>query len=157
MSLKPDFESTQWETRYYLDATSERGFIVSLKTAGSGVAQDSSLNEVEVSAAPSGKSPVGVLMDDFVDIDTTRYHVNQHKREVQKGGKASIIRKGWVVTDAVYPSASATAGSFAVLANSGYVMNAPTGWNVTHVNFPHVGKFKTNKDTDGFVTLQVDL
>ena len=157
MSIKPDFDTIQWELRYFMDQTASQGFVVCLKTAGSGVAQDSSLNEVEISAAPSGKSPVGVLFDDVVDLDTTRYHVNQHKREVQKGGKVSIVRKGWLVTDAVYPSAAATAGSYAVLANSGYVMNAPAGWNVTHANFPSVGKFKTNKDLDGFVTLQIDL
>lgn len=157
MALKPDRETKQWELGYYLNAAASAGFIVCGSTAASGADLDSDTNAVTVSAACSGAKPVGVLMEDFVNIDATRYHINQHKPENLVGSKASILCKGWVVTNAVYPSAAATAFSKAVLANSGYVMDAPTGYNVTHVNYPIVGKFLSNKDTDGYVRLLVDL
>jgi Arc/MetJ family transcription regulator len=44
-------------------------------------------------ALPSGKVPVGLLLNDMVNIDLTRQHLNQHKDEVQKGGKVTLLKR----------------------------------------------------------------
>lgn len=157
MALKPDRQTDDWEMGYYINAAASAGYIVSGSTAASGADLDSDTNAVTVATAPSGAVPIGVLMEDVVSLDLTRYPTNWHKPEIAVGGKPSILRKGWVVTNAVATGASATAFSTAVLGHSGCVFNAPTGWNVTHVNYPYVGKFLSNKDSDGYVRLQVDL
>ena len=57
-----------------------------LVIGGSGASLDNG-TVVTYAAAPSGKVAVGVLLNDMVNIDLTRQHLNQHKDEVQKGGK----------------------------------------------------------------------
>src|SRR5690606_5226380 len=127
---------TQWELGFYLNETAEAGQIVVGLTASSGADLDGTDAEVEIAVEPSGKKPVGVLLDDFVDIDLSRYQLNHHKPEQQVGGKASIARRGWVVTDQVYTGQTPVAFGHAVLGPSGTVMPPPASWNVTHVNYP---------------------
>ena len=62
---------------------------------------DNAVALATVKANPSGAYPLGVLLNDMVNLDLTRQHLNQHKDEVQKGGKITILRKGYVVTDAI--------------------------------------------------------
>lgn len=155
MALKGDRLTLVWELAYYLNATASQGSVVNLATASSGADLDGSTNEVELAASPSGKVPIGILMDDFVDIDLTRYELNAHKPESNVGSKASILRKGWVVTDKI--TGSPAAGDRAVMAGSGVLQKAPTGWNITHTNTPYVGWFETSKDEDGFARVFVDL
>lgn len=45
--------------------------------------------------------PVGVLLNDVVDLDLTRRHINHHKDEVQAGGKVTLLKKGWVALSGV--------------------------------------------------------
>jgi hypothetical protein len=153
-SLKPDFQNHADELRYFMNQVSDNGVIVSLSTAGSGVAMDAALNLVTVAANSSGAKPVGLLLDEVVNIDQTRFHINEHKRQANVGNKVAIMQKGWATTNAVL---TATAGTAAVLASSGYVTNATDTNGLGNVTQPKVGKFKTNKDEDGFAVLYVDL
>ena len=98
--------------------------------------------------------PVGVLLNDVVDIDLTRQHINWHKDEVQKGGKVAILKKGYVVTDQIVgtPTAGALAfmddddtGKFAVAAS------------IDDGEYTAVGRFMSTKDEDGYCKVEVNL
>ena len=90
-------------------------------TAGSGAAMDQGVNLVEYKAAVvEGSVPVGILLNDVVNKDLTRTHLNQHKDEVQKGGKVTVLRKGYVVTNNIQGTPSA--GDIAYVHNNGNIM-----------------------------------
>ena len=71
---------------------------MSISTGGSGASMDNGSAVVTYAALPSGKVPVGLLLNDMVNIDLTRQH-HQHKDEVQKGGKVTLAQKGTFVTN----------------------------------------------------------
>ena len=100
MALKADRYELQTDISFFYNAgTVTRGGVVVHGTAGSGAAMDQGVNLVEYKAAiAEGSVPVGILLNDVVNKDLTRTHLNQHKDEVQKGGKVTILRKGYVVT-----------------------------------------------------------
>ena len=153
MSLKMDRQIDAWSHRFYLDETASKGVVVSVNTAGSGIAMDSTDNVVTVQADSSGSKPIGLLLEEFVDIDETKHHRNFHKHQSVKGDKAAIVTKGWVVTDQVV---NATAGNEAVLASSGQVTNKSLGSH-NEAETPTVGRFRTDKDEGGYATLYIDL
>ena len=65
-------------------------------------------------------------MNDVVNKDLTRTHLNQHKDEVQKGGKVTILRKGYVVTNAVTGTPTAGGAAYASPATAGNVDTSGT-------------------------------
>lgn len=150
MALKPDINAIYEDTRFFFDTTAERGGIASLVTAGSGVAKDASVNVAEYSANPSGKKPLGVLMQDVVNVDLTKYKLNFYKDQVQIGGKVTLIKKGEVTTNFVLGTPSA--GDVAYLGGSGYTQNSRL-----NTGFPRVGEYQTSKDSNGYITVFVDL
>jgi len=97
MALKTDRSTLQTDISFFMNAAATRGGIASLSTGGSGAAMDQGAALVTYAANPSGKIPVGLLLNDMVNIDLTRQHLNQHKDEVQKGGKVTLLQKGTVV------------------------------------------------------------
>jgi len=94
MSLKPDYKPTEYDTSRFMNETASPGVIVSTNTAGSGVALDQTDNTVTVAGATSGANPVGLLLDEVVDLDLTRTPVNWHKRQANIGDKVSVMKKG---------------------------------------------------------------
>ena len=77
MALKPDRIETQTDVSFFMNnatsSTIERGGIASLTAGGgSGVAMDDSSAVVVYATAASGTEPVGVLLNDVVNIDLTR-------------------------------------------------------------------------------------
>jgi hypothetical protein len=134
----------------------ERGGIAVISTAGSGVAQDDGSAVVTYAADPSGKFPLGVLMQDVVNYDLTVRDANVHKQEVQTGGKVTCRDKCWVVTDWVFPGVTPTAGQKAYLTQSGYVINT-AGAAPSDITTPTVGRFLSTKDEDGYVKLSVNV
>lgn len=149
MPLKADRFELDTDISYFINETASKGVFVSVSTQGSGSAMDSSAALVTVAANPSGAAVLGVLLNDVVDIDQTRQHLNQHKDEVQRGGKVTILTKGFVVTDRV--SGNPTAGGLAYLAASGLVSTSQA------TGAPAVGRFLSTKDTDGFAKVAVNL
>ena len=69
-----------------LQKLSDRGIIVTASSQGSGAAMDDSSAVVQV-ANNTAEKPVGLLLNDVVDLDLTRQHINYAKDEVQKGSK----------------------------------------------------------------------
>jgi hypothetical protein len=110
---------------------------------------------VSYAATGSGAVAAGLLVNDMVDIDLTRQHLNQHKDEVQKGGKVTLLQKGWVVTSNL-EGADPNGGDLAYLAHSGnlassdIVRDETDGTNV-------VGRFLSDVDEDGYAKVFIDL
>ena len=149
MALKGDRNELDTEVTYFMNETASRGVVVAVSTQGSGAAMDSASAVATVAADPYGQAPLGVLLNDVVNIDQTRQHLNWHKDEVQQGGKVTILTKGFVVTDRI--SGTPSAGDVAYLGASGLV----TGTQATGA--PAVGRFLSTKDADGYAKLSVNL
>jgi hypothetical protein len=156
MALKGDRYLAITEISYFMDQVAERGGVVVLKTAGSGAALDQQTAEVEYKANPSGAYPVGLLLDDMVNKDLTRTHLNFQKSEHQKGSKVAIMRDGWVVTNMLY-SATGTAhkpvaGATAYVGPSGYLTSS-TGAS----GYVAIGKWESTVDEDGYAKVYIKL
>ena len=93
---------------------------------------------------------MGVLLNDVVNYDLTRQHINWHKDEVQAGGKVTLLRQGQVTTNYILPGAIPSAGSGAFLAVSGYIGTSST-------NSVKIGTFLSAKDSDGYAKVSVNL
>ena len=120
MALKGDRQIINYRPGdFFLDEVAERGGFVVISTTGSGAALDQASNLATYAANSSGKVVLGVLLPDMVNVDLTKYKVNQHKNEVQKGGKVAIASQGWVRTN--FYVGSPTGGAPAYLSSSGYV------------------------------------
>lgn len=149
MALKGDRHELDTEITYFMNETASRGQVVSISTQGSGSAMDSSSAVATVAAEASGAVALGVLLNDVVNIDQTRQHLNWHKDEVQQGGKVTVLTKGFVVTDQI--SGTPTAGQTAYLADSGLIAGTQDG------TAPAIGRFLSTKDADGYAKVSVNL
>jgi hypothetical protein len=158
MALKADRIHGASHIDFFMNETAERGGIVCVSTGGSGAAMDQSLQLCTYAANPSGKYPLGVLMNDMVNLDLTRQHENWNKDEIQQGGKVTIWNQGTVLTNRVYPGHTPTAGMVAYLAHSGLVgTSSPATADATYPeNSRTVGRWLSSKDEDGYAKLAVN-
>ncbi len=156
MALKADRYEMETLPHFFLNEAATRGGILSVSTGGSGVALDQSVSLATYAAVGSGKKPLGFLLNDMVDIDQTRQHINFAKDEVVKGGKVTILRKGWVVTDQIASGTTPLAGEIAYLSDGARVTNtvSSTGGLIAT---PKIGGFVSGKDADGYCTVEVNL
>ncbi len=147
MALKSDRFELQTDISFFYNAgTATRGCVVVHDTAGSGAAMDQGVNLVKKHTAGV---PVGILLNDVVNKDLTRTHLNQHKDEVQKGGKVTVLRKGYVVTNDINgQDPVAGSGAFASTSSAGAVEMAGTY---------QIGRFLSTKDEDGYAKVEVNL
>src|SRR6056300_1957339 len=101
MALKADrYEESTDISFFYNEGTATRGGVVLIDAAvASGAAMDQGGNKVKYAAATTSTVPVGILLNDVVNKDLTRTHLNQYKDEVQQGGKVTVLTRGWVVTN----------------------------------------------------------
>lgn len=150
MALKADRIELLTDISFFMNTTAERGGVVSVVTGGSGVALDDASAVVSYAAGASGAKPVGLLLNDVVNLDLTRQHINWHKDEVQVGGKVTVLRQGQVVTNLVTPGATPTAGADAYVGPSGYIGTSST-------NAVKVGQFLSSKDSDGYAKVSVNI
>tara|TARA_R110000824_G_scaffold16317_4_gene67801 strand:+ start:3581 stop:4096 length:516 start_codon:yes stop_codon:yes gene_type:complete len=160
MALKGDRYEFETTTDFFLNEVATRGGVVTLSTAGSGSALDQSAALVTYAAAQSGVTPIGLLLNDMVNIDQTRQHINFHKDEMQKGGKVTLLRKGWVVTNLIDPGVTITAGDVAYVGPSGYLTNtnhAPLYNRQNRTAGKVVGQFDSLKDEDGYAKVSINL
>ena len=157
MALKGDRIEFQHDITFNMNEVGQKGGIVSYSTVGSGAALDQSAALVTYAATGSGSKPAGLLLNDMVNVDLTRQHINWHKNEVQKGGKVTLLKKGWVVTDQIASGITIAAGDKAYLANGGRITNSNTGNAVGDVASPLVGSFLSKADEDGFAKVEINL
>ena len=94
-------------------------------------------------------------MNDVVNKDLTRTHLNQHKDEVQKGGKVTILRKGYVVTNLITGTPNVGDVAYACDQTAGNVSTgAPSAAASGALG---IGRFMTDKDEDGYAKVEVNL
>ena len=154
MALKADRHELDVDISFFMNETAEKGQIVVLSTVGSGAAMYQAGALVTVAAATATTIPVGVLLNDVVDIDLTRQHINWHKDEVQKGGKVTLLKKGYIVTDQI--EGTPTAGVLAFLDDADTGKFAVAG-SVADGKYNAVGRFMSIKDEDGYSKIEVHL
>jgi hypothetical protein len=162
MALKSDRHELQTDISFFMDEAATRGGVAVIgSTTGSGAAMDQGKAVVTYSASASGKVPMGLLLNDMVDIDLTRQHVNWHKDEIARGGKVTLLTKGWVVTSSVEGTAP-SAGDSAYVAHSGNlgghalakeIDNSPLAGSGALL----VGRFLSGGDEDGYYKVSIDL
>ena len=158
MALKTDRSVLQTDISFFMNEAATRGGVASISTGASGAAMDNGAAVVTYAALPSGKVPVGVLLNDMVDIDLTRQHLNQHKDEVQKGGKVTLLQKGFVVTSNL-EGTSPSAGDAAYLAHSGNLATSDLANDDVDDDGSTrlVGRFLSGVDEDGYAKVFIDL
>lgn len=154
MALKADRIELLTDISFFMNnsgtTTIERGGVVCASTSGSGISMDDSNAVVAYAAAVSGSKPIGILLNDVVNLDLTRQHINYNKDEVQGGGKVAILRQGQVVTNMLVAGISPSAGTDAYVGASGLIGTSAT-------NAVKIGQFLGSKDPDGYVKLSVNL
>lgn len=167
MALKPDRDILATDISYFVNSITgpnttvmERGGIVSAtgtSAPGSGSAMDSSNQGAAYVVNPSGANqlPLGVLINDFVNIDQSRQQLNRFKDEAQIGTKAVIMRKGWVVTNMIVPgSATGNMPTAAYVGPSGLLSSVGFGANIHPTS---IGRFLSRVDADGYAKVYIDL
>jgi len=152
MALKPDRIELLTDVSFFMNTVAERGGVVSAVTAttGVGVSMDDANAVVAYAAAVSGSKPLGVLLNDVVDYDLTRQHINWYRDETQKGGKVTLLRNGQVTTNMLVAGISPAAGDDAYVGVSGLIGTDDT-------NSVKIGQFLSGKDTDGYAKVSVNL
>ena len=157
MALKADRNELDVDISFFYNAgTAERGGVVSITSAGSGAAMDQAGALVAYTAAANDVVPVGILLNDVVNLDLTRQHINWHKDEVQKGGKVSVLKKGYVVTNNINTTTAITAGALAYLDDTTaghFAMKA----QVSDTKYMQVGRFMSLVDEDGNAKVEINL
>jgi hypothetical protein len=151
MALKGDRHEFETTIDFFMNEVAERGGIATLSTAGSGAAQDQSAALVTYAADPSGVQPIGLLLNDMVNKDLTRTHLNDHVNEMQQGGKVTLLKKGFVVTNRIDPGITVAAQNPAYVGPSGYITNVNTAYGRV------VGTFESLKDEDGYAKVAINL
>lgn len=151
MALKSDRIESHTDISFFMDATGERGGIVIHGTSGSGVSMDDG-NAVVMypTGVVSGTKPAGLLLNDVVDLDLTRQHINWYRDEVQVGGKVTLLRQGQVTTDVVATGVAPSAGTPAYYDAYGKL-------TTTSTNSTQVGRFLSSKDSDGYVKVEINI
>ena len=147
MALRPDRNEHLTDLSFFMNETAERGVIVTAATQGSGAAMDDSSAAVQVANAKNEK-PVGLLLNDVVNLDLTRQHINYAKDEVQQGSKVLLLRVGTVTTDQI--SGSITMGAAAHFMSDGTLATGSTA-------SIQVGRFLSKKDADGFAKVAINI
>ena len=151
MGLKADRLILEYDIHNMMNEVATRGVVVCLASGASGIALGDRDQVATVKAFASGGIPLGVLLDDVVNIDTTKFHVNPHKGEIQKGGKVTIARKGWFLTNNIHGTPAV--GDKAYLEASGRFSAVEIGTAQT----PLVGRFLTKKDSDGYCKVEINI
>jgi len=152
MALKADrYEESTDISFFYNAGTATRGGVVVLDAANaSGAAMDQGANLVAYAAATTGTVPVGILLNDVVNKDLTRTHLNQYKDEVQKGGKVTVMTRGYVVTNNIDAVTIVPGEAAYASATPGNLTNVVTAGQA-------VGRFMSQQDADGYAKVSINL
>ena len=149
MALKPDRIELPDGSRikYFMNVVAERGIIVNMDAPG-GEGMDDPTATVSIPTGPSG-NPAGVLMNDVVNLNLTRTHINWHQDEVQVGNKVDTLRRGVVRTNMLKSGDTPEAGEAAHYDANGEFTTTTTS--------DKVGRFVSEPDSDGYVEVEVNV
>lgn len=151
MALKPDRQENYTTIDFFMNETGERGGVVIFDTATSGLGGLDDAGAVVKKPTDSGGVPAGVLMNDVVNVDLSRYRLNEQKDEVQVNSKVCLLKRGSVKTNMLVAGQNPVAGSGAYYNNGGLFTMSTGGSNGL------VGRFTSSKDEDGYVRVEVNL
>jgi hypothetical protein len=157
MALKADRHEQTTDISFFYDAgTATRGGVVVLDAVGaSGAAMDQGVNKVRYKQATATDVPVGILLNDVVDKDLTRTHLNFYKDEVQKGGKVTVMTEGYVVTNMITGSPTPGQVAYADSVTAGNLSaSAPSALGSGNLA---VGRWMSNKDAEGYAKVRINL
>jgi hypothetical protein len=90
--------------------------------------------------------PVGMLLNDVVEIDLNRHPVNYHKDEVISGSKVRVMSAGWVAARCRGTPKPNLAAYY-----------DHDGMLTTQKNSKQIGRFLSTKDEDGFAKVLVEV
>ena len=157
MALKADRSVEATDISFFYNAgTATRGGVACLQNnSASGAAMDQGANLCAYTTAAATDIPVGILLNDVVNKDLTRTHLNEHKDEVQKGGKVTIMTRGTVLTSNITGTPAPGKLAYVDTASAGNITVEP----VTPANSGTlcVGRWASYKDSDGYAKLNVNL
>jgi hypothetical protein len=154
MALKGDRVILETDIHLAGMSVTNRGVVLVISLSGSGAALGDTAGQASLATSASGNTPAGLLLNDIVQIDETRFHRNYFKLQQLVGERCTLLTKGRVTTDQV--SGSPTAGQTAYLTSNGQLtptLSATGGLVAT----PKVGKFASAPDESGFVTVDINL
>jgi hypothetical protein len=157
MALKADrIEESTDISHFYNGAAVTRGGVVVLDAANaSGAAMDQGANLVKYAACTAGTEvPMGILLNDVVNKDLTRTHLNPYKDEVQKGGKVTVMTRGQVTTSNI--TGDPTPGQVAYASETLGEISATAADAEASGNLA-IGRFLSVKDSDGYAKVSVNL
>lgn len=154
MALKGDRVIIETDITLTCESVAERGVVLCHKTSGSGVAIGSSAGQADLYASASGHTVAGILLNDVVDVDQTRYHLNFHKDEKVTGQKCTLLKKGRVTTNKI--SGTPTVDATAYLTSNGELTPTVSATGGTAAT-PKVGKFASIKDEAGYCAVDINL
>ena len=159
MALKADRYEESTDISFFSSATGVKGAVVCLDAAAlagaSGAALDQGENTVSAQAAATTDIPVGIILNDVVNKDLTRTHLNQYKDEVQLGGKVTVLTRGWVVTNNITGTPVAGTLAYADATTAGNITTSASTAQASG-NLA-VGRWGSRVDSDGYAKLYVNL
>ncbi len=154
MALKPDRIELHTDISYFMNEVATRGVIVThvTSTSGLGAAMDDANAVVELPnvTGGSGEDPAGLLLNDVVNLDLTRQHINWHQDEVQIGGKVTLLKVGQVTTNSILTGDAPKAGDQAYFTINGDL-------SLTSTNSTQVGRFLSALDSDGYCRVSINI
>ena len=158
MALKADrYEESTDISFFYNDDVATRGGVVVLDAVlASGAAMDQGGNKVTYKTAAATDVPVGILLNDVVNKDLTRTHLNQYKDEVQKGGKVTVMTRGWVVTKQCHWLTNCRSGGLCRCSNERQCLYT-CQLLLKHLETWLLAVGCPTKDADGYAKLYVNL
>lgn len=155
MALKPQRSSTiNYNVNFFASAVADRGGIVCATTGtpGSGAARDSANMTVEYAVNPSGRHPIGLLLNDIVNKDLSQTWRNDFRYETQVGDKVPIATKGTFTTNLLSGGTTGIVpGQPAYLAPTGTISAVQAQGTLK------IGTFQSRVDEDGYFSVQIDL
>jgi hypothetical protein len=152
MALKPDRIESHTDISFFCNTVAERGGVVVHLSSGNGVSMDDAGAVVGYpdSSNHATSKPAGLLLNDVVNLDLTRQHINWHRDEVQVGSKVTLLRQGQVTSNMVASGVTPAAGVDAYYDNAGKLTTVST-------NSVKVGRFLSGKDADGYVKVEINI
>jgi len=137
-----------------MDGSGEMGGCVCAATGTHTGGMDNSAKTVSYVSNPSGRKPMGVLMQTVVDYDTTSIPQNyQNYNIVPINSKVTLVRKFRGKVNNLH---AATTGNITPYAD---MYLGPNG-NYTTLStsgYPSVGRFESAVDADGFCEVAVNI
>jgi hypothetical protein len=142
--LKGNYYLANVTHEFFCDCPAERGTVVEL------IKFESDMQGGQYSVVRPGShsgQPIGIIMNDVVQIDLRHHHINHHKDEVQVGGKVTILQDGWIVAGSF--DKPVQPGEQIYYNTAGRLTTEPTG--------KPIGIAMSSSDADGFVKVKINL